>query len=265
MALLCGLTGAASDAKTPFSEEVYQFVQTYCVSCHGEEKQKGDRVFHELAVASDEGRWIDLANEEQRYLLEDLLDQLNLGEMPPKKEGVKQPSREEIAATTKWVTETLLEEESAQESSHTVLRRLNRREYRHTMEDLLGLQNLPFDPTFDFPADDIEEGFTNVGEALSLSESHLDQYLRAADRYLDMAVHVGEIPESTRTVFPSDGWGAPRRQAVTPWSYWLVTKEGALDIGFGHKDLSRYIYQIASPTKLEQRGGIQRSGYYTIR
>ncbi len=43
------------------------------------------------------------------------------------------------------------------------MRRLNRVEYCNTIRDLVGVN---FDPTEDFPSDDIGHGFDNIGDVL---------------------------------------------------------------------------------------------------
>ena len=53
------------------------FLQKYCISCHGPEKQKNDRRFDTLAT--------DLTTREVLEAWQEMLDQVNLGEMPPKK------------------------------------------------------------------------------------------------------------------------------------------------------------------------------------
>ena len=153
-----------------FDHKVFQFTQNYCIKCHGSEEEKGDRTFHQLSKELSGKQMIDLGDEDKVNLLHDILDQLNLGEMPPKKKEVKQPKTEEIKQTIAWLTKTLVEWEKEKGPNQTVLRRLNRREYRNTMRDLLGLHDLPFDFTEDFPTDENDHGFTNVGDALNLSD-----------------------------------------------------------------------------------------------
>lgn len=255
---------APAAADTPFSPQVHRFVRTYCVECHGAEKQKGDRAFHELTSGADGARVIDLKDETRKHLLADILDQLNLGEMPPKKRGGKQPSASEIAAVTKWITETLLAVEQADHSAHTVLRRLNRREYRHTMEDLFGLHDLTFDPTAAFPADDNEEGFTNIGEALTWSESHLDQYFAVAEAYLSRGLYFGDPPRAKTIEITPDMWLFPKEEAKTPWTYRLEG-DGFVDIGAGEKDLTRRVYMASYPRKFLWQDGVRVPGYYRIR
>ena len=169
---------ARSDEKwITLDNGVHAFLQDYCVKCHGPEEDKGDYVLHDFFSREGKQWRVDVADIENIYVLQDVLDQLNLGEMPPDKKGVKQPGSEEVRATASWLTETLLSLEEDNRSNVTVLRRLNRAEYRNTMRDLLGLDQLTKDHTANFPADDEYHGFTNIGEVLNLSDAHLDAYL----------------------------------------------------------------------------------------
>jgi mono/diheme cytochrome c family protein len=65
----------------------------HCVSCHGPEKEKGDLRIDELSrdfkLGADTHHWAEV------------IEQVNSGEMPPKKEK-PQPTQEEIA---EFVTE----------------------------------------------------------------------------------------------------------------------------------------------------------------
>lgn len=54
------------------------FLQEYCLNCHGEEKQKGDRRFDHLDLNFD--------NEDTAFEWQEILDMVNLGEMPPEDE-----------------------------------------------------------------------------------------------------------------------------------------------------------------------------------
>src|SRR5689334_5127538 len=92
---ILALSALADDPAGDFATAVKPFLTTYCVSCHGATKQKGDRRFDELTgeIADDNGL-VDL---------QDIVDQLNLGEMPPPKEK-KQPTGEERRKITAWLT-----------------------------------------------------------------------------------------------------------------------------------------------------------------
>jgi len=68
---------------------------------------------------------------------------------------------------------------------HVTLRRLNRTEYRRTVQDLLGTS---LDPARDFPVDDHAHGFDNNPDALSLSPLQAELYAAAAETLVDELV-----------------------------------------------------------------------------
>ncbi len=269
VALLAGLVMMTVNALAEknlvvLDKGVHQFIKTYCVKCHGPEEDKGDYVLDEFFMLQGDQWMVDVGDIENIYVLQDVLDQLNLGEMPPDKKDVKQPKSEEAKATTQWLTETLIALEEGDRSNYTVLRRLNRTEYRNTLGDLLGMDGLTKDLTANFPADDVYHGFTNIGEALNLSDAHLDAYLEAADEYLRMAFHFGETPNPrTFEILPQE-WGYPESSSVTPWMYRIATPDQYLDIGAGFKQLSDKFDLGTYPRLLANRGGIGEAGYYRI-
>ena len=223
-----------------FDDGVHQFINNYCIRCHGIDEEKGDRTFHELSYRENKKRLINLENPDKVNLLQDILDQLNLGEMPPRKKNVDHPSESEIQKSINWLSSTLLEMEKNRGPKQTVLRRLNRREYRNTMRDLLGLNDLPFDFTLDFPSDENDHGFVNIGDALNLSDQHLDAYLKAADRYLRMAFRFDEIKKSETQIIKPKDWGYPEKQDKTPWMYRVYQPGKFLDFAAGKKQLSEH-------------------------
>ena len=56
-------------------KEAANFLQQYCVKCHGPKKQKGDLAFHELAMKPVAGPRAEVWKK--------MLHQLERGEMPP--------------------------------------------------------------------------------------------------------------------------------------------------------------------------------------
>ena len=127
------------------------FLNKYCTQCHGEEKQKADRRFDMLSQSIGDFR--------EQELWQEIVDQLNLGEMPPDDE--KQPTEAERLAVVETITRGIAHarEKFAGKGSHTVLRRLNKFEYTNTISDLLGLNTESWNPAADFPADVIVDGF----------------------------------------------------------------------------------------------------------
>ena len=124
--------------------------------------------------------------------LQDILDQLNLGEMPPKK--AKQPPEQELRQAIAVLTETVAGARSqiSTAGGQTVLRRLNRREYLNTIRDLFALNMTMFDPTAKFPGDQLVMHMDNNGSALRTSGYLLDQYLDAANQVVEKAFRLQE-------------------------------------------------------------------------
>ena len=63
---------------TPFSQAALPqtFLAKHCYQCHGPEKQKADRRFDNLSP--------NIENFQQQEHWQEIVDQLNLGEMPPR-------------------------------------------------------------------------------------------------------------------------------------------------------------------------------------
>ena len=169
---------------------VQRFLTTYCNDCHGEKKQKGDRRFDKLSLPA--------AKVDTLIDLKDILDQIHLGDMPPK--NAKQPSPEEQKAFVEQATLALTQgrEALASTGGSAVLRRLNRREYINTIGDLFSLNMAAFDPTTKFPRDQSAEHMENLGDVLQTSGYLLDQYLESADTIVEKVFAFQQpFPEKT--------------------------------------------------------------------
>ena len=122
--LFCAL---ALSAEIGHAAEPQAFLKNYCTECHGAEKQKGDRRFDELTFPVNERAAVIDA--------QDIIDQLTLGDMPPKK--ARQPSIAERTQMVDALTTMVSDARQSMQSTgaQTVLRRLNRREYLNTIGD----------------------------------------------------------------------------------------------------------------------------------
>jgi hypothetical protein len=155
------------------------FLEKHCIRCHGPEKEKGDlridRLSRDFKVGADAHRWADM------------IDQVNSGEMPPKKE--KQPTQEEIAGFVANLDSLLKEGRAARMAARSPVShyRLSRKEYQNTVYDLLGVRYDPTKPG-ELNEDTLWHGFERMGSELSLSPSHVDRYYRAAELVLDRAL-----------------------------------------------------------------------------
>ena len=99
-------------------------------------------------------------------------------EMPP--EDAEQPTDKERAAFANWIESGLSNFDCSQVKlkPRTTVRRLNRAEYNNVIRDLF---HVDVQPANEFPADDVGEGFDNLGEVLSLPPLLMEKYLDAAE------------------------------------------------------------------------------------
>jgi mono/diheme cytochrome c family protein len=189
-----GTTGAPVDLDT---DTLRPFLKTHCVRCHGPEEQNADRRLDQLSF--------DFSDPENGELWQEVLDQLNLGEMPPKDEP--QPSAEQLRTVVAILTKTMATARDVargHSAGRVVLRRLNRTEYLNTVRDLFQMDMTDFDPTVAFPADDSIEGFDNIGEGLLTSDFLLAQYLQAAERVIEKAIRPGPRPSVEHIISEGD-------------------------------------------------------------
>ena len=182
---------AEGDAE--YKNTVHPFLAQRCFKCHGATLQKADLRFDTLTL--------NLHDEDVLLTWQNIVDMLNLGLMPPYEEP--QPELAEVKPVVDWITVALKAHYDREESTggQTVLRRLNRKEYRNTVRDLLHLDMTMFDPTDAFPKDDEAHGFDNIGKTLVMSGFLVEKYLDAADQIAKRAALPGPRPEVNKRVF----------------------------------------------------------------
>jgi len=227
------------------------FIQKHCARCHGPEKEKGDVRFDKLSrdfkLGADTHHWAEA------------MEQVNSGEMPPKKDKEPKPTQAEIAAFVADLDARLKEGKAARMAARPPVShyRLSRKEYQNTVYDLLGARYNPAAPG-GLNEDSLWHGFERIGSQLSLSPSHVDRYYRAADTVLERA-----FPAKT---------GEPRkvRKTAAEMHYGdMKTAQEALD-RFGIK---RPLRQLLFPGRVETalspqwfgKVGPEHSGLYRLR
>ncbi|TWU50619.1 hypothetical protein Poly51_39110 [Rubripirellula tenax] len=236
----------AQAVETEFDQSA--FVRDNCIRCHNAEEQKGDRSFSLLDS--------DLDGEEAARQWQDILDVLNLGEMPPEDEP--QPKADETKQFVAVVTRQLQAfYESNKASTESHVRRLNRYEYRNTIQDLCGINLESFDPTSYFPVDERKDGFDNIGEELVFSDYLLQRQLDAASQVIDKAFHANTKNDTTLERFmPNDMCN--RKFHFRPQITFMVNVDGSyVDVGHGDKKSDRVLSKNYK--------GVPADGYYTIR
>ncbi|MGB8853310.1 MAG: DUF1592 domain-containing protein [Pirellulales bacterium] len=167
---LGGSVFAATDTApaVAFDRAKAAFLQAHCLKCHGDKADEGiprlDTIPYELATLEAAERW-------QRVLAV-----MNSGEMPPADEH--QPPAAEKTEFLASLSATLVQARKALGDQGRVglLRRLNRREYVNTIQDLLGVQT----DAEGLPDDKGTGTFDTIGSSLFISSDQLEAYLAVA-------------------------------------------------------------------------------------
>ena len=250
-ALALFILSLGTSALLPAAEPYESFIEKHCARCHGPEKEKGDLRFDKLSrdfkLGADTHHWAEA------------MEQVNSGEMPPKKDKEPKPTQAEIAAFVADLDARLKEGKAARMAARPPVShyRLSRKEYQNTVYDLLGARYNPAAPG-GLNEDSLWHGFERIGSQLSLSPSHVDRYYRAADTVLERA-------------FPAKA-GEPRklRKTAAEMHYGdMKTAQEALD-RFGIK---RPLRQLLFPGRVETalspqwfgKVGPEHSGLYRLR
>lgn len=230
------VTGKPASAE--FRASVNPFLTRYCSDCHLDSANEGGL---DLSVLDD-----DLNNEAAFARWKRIYDRVLSGEMPPK--DSEHPGETERNSFLRKLGPTLA---SAHEKSRgTVLRRLNRREYQNTLNDLFGT-NLDLEGML--PEDGRADGFDTVGSALGLSMVHLQRYMDAAGLVFDTAIAKTISRPETKRIEAS----------------YLDTNEAEKFIGKAWKKLSDgaivRFSQRAYPSGMVRGTRVNRPGMYRVR
>ncbi|HEX3133422.1 MAG TPA: DUF1592 domain-containing protein, partial [Planctomycetota bacterium] len=165
-----------------------QFAHTYCVTCHGPDKQKGklrlDQLTPEVVTDLTYTAW------------KRIIQQLDQGEMPPD-DAKRKPAAPDVAAIRSLIATRLKEAETSGRLTRpeVPLKRLTQVQYRNTMRDLLGIDTRLADPTRGFPDDRGGSSFDVVGDDLLMTDTLMENYLRASSEMIDAVTCNGPKPE----------------------------------------------------------------------
>lgn len=151
-------------------------LEQHCFACHGADTQEGSVRLDDLPLSITD---IQTAERWQK-----VLNVLNSGEMPPEDEP-------QLAATAKAdfvddlaKTMVTVRKSVADQRGTITMRRLNRREYRNTLRELLGVEiNVA-----ELPADIGNGSFDTVGSNLFMSSNQVEQYQALGREAIEEAV-----------------------------------------------------------------------------
>jgi hypothetical protein len=157
------------------ADRYWAFFEDYCTECHNFEDFFGGVDFTTTFPT-------DVPNNPD--LFEKVLKKLR-GRMMPPPNRIR-PDENRTDDFVAWL-ESYLDEAGLQhpEPDHSVIHRLNRKEYGNAIRDLFGLE---INPAEILPADAQSEGFDNIADALQVSPAFIEQYVSAARMIAEQAV-----------------------------------------------------------------------------
>jgi hypothetical protein len=242
--MLSTLVSAANAAETHSAFELNKtFLNTYCVSCHGDEKSEGDYNFEKF---SDQ----DWNNQE---LIDEILMVVKEEEMPPEKAKEK-PSAEDVAAFEKRLVKQYL---TIKATLPGVLKRLNRTEYENTINDVFFTK---FKVGTTLPVDNTRDGFDNQGDNLFMSPLAVDAYFRSASGIAEKVV--GEMPKASTTVYRWDDHNIRRVNSHKGASH-TTSNDRLTTEGFKHKDFCAAV-KFADEVKPAGHYDVKINGHFTF-
>ncbi len=214
------------------------FLKTHCFDCHANGAAEGGLDLAQLGTKLD-----DVA----RFAVwERIYDRVAGREMPP------QSSPQPTAAQRSGFLQTLGSPLTAAHAARkgTALRRLNRREYQNTLNDLFGVNLNLIDR---LPEDSRSHEFENVGAALGISMVQMQRYLESAEAVLNEAVQKSIGPPESKVVRASyaDTRGAEQ------WlnKIWLHRPDGAVV----------FFRPTGYPSGMLREANVSRDGWYKVR
>ncbi|MGH8228847.1 MAG: DUF1592 domain-containing protein [Steroidobacteraceae bacterium] len=161
-------------------------MQHYCTQCHNSTDWAG-------GVAFD----IQTAQQVPAHakVWENAIRKLTGGFMPPPN-AKQHPDAATVQGLTTWLERTLDTSEVAPYAGTIPLHRLDRREYKNAIRDLLGLN---VNVASLLPSDAQKDGFDDIASTLEISPSFVDQYVSAARKVAELAVGNPKAPAVTTT------------------------------------------------------------------
>ena len=239
---------------------VFTFVDSYCLSCHDEDKKKGNLALESAASAEPSSH---------PEIWEKVVRKLRARQMPPV--GKDRPDEAGYNAMVARL-ETALDRAAATRPNPgrtATLRRLTRTEYQNAIRDLLALE---VDVSAMLPADEASYGFDNVTVG-DLPPTLLDRYVSAAEKISRLAIGGGERSPGGDTIrvppdLTQEGHleGLPvgtRGGAVVPYTF---PRSGEYEIQIRlTRDRDEHVEGLSEPHDLEVLLDRERVQLFTVK
>ena len=167
---------STEDRSLEFKNKIKPFLTSYCYDCHAEGSAKGQ------VSLDDPNKGAHHLNNRELWL--QIWEYLRSDLMPPAKND--QPETAEKNEIIHWIESNIfLIDHDNPDPGRVTMRRLNRVEYAHTIQDLFGVE---FNVTDNFPPDDTGYGFDTIGDVLTISPLLMEKYISAAEQIMRKAI-----------------------------------------------------------------------------
>ncbi len=171
----------APDTAETYERVVVPFLDRHCYECHDELSAKAglnlDELSTNFATGPELAPWLEI------------MDAINLGEMPPEEEPRPDPAR--AFEVVRWIAAQLSHAEKvARDAGGQIpMRRLNRDEFANTVQDLLQLDEAKLTTLVeDLPGDGKAEGFDRLGVALFFDQTQIQKTLEVAEAVAALSI-----------------------------------------------------------------------------
>lgn len=180
---------AATIAK--FESDIRPMFGRYCAKCHGDGKQEANFRIDSLLAS--------MTSHQEVYDWRRVVNKLNAHQMPP--EDARPLPDDERTEIVDWIYGALNEEALSRRANNATaqIRRLSKREYNHTLQDLFRVPatfgaKLPTDPRS-------EKGYDTDASLLRVSEVDLRVYIELAREAVDRYVTFGPPGDEVERYF----------------------------------------------------------------
>ena len=169
---------ASAEDRAASLKAVQPFLEKYCLDCHSDDVKKGGRNFEKFALP--------LKSEADIIATKEIIDQITLKEMPPKK--AEHPADDERLAILRALRDGTVaaRDKISSTGGRTVMRRLSSREYENTLATLFGRRVDTLGLTASFPKEKTSQHIDTIGKSLVTSGFLVDQYFQSANRVVEM-------------------------------------------------------------------------------
>ena len=203
LAAACLSFGAVAQENTDLGDHPqWGMLEQYCLECHNFEDWAGEIAFDMMTTSS---------LDEEPAVWERAVRKLRGRLMPPP--GSEQPEQEEINEFVSWLEGSLDVNSTIPRAGHVPVQRMNRTEYALSVNELIGVE---IDAEEYLPTEIEVDGFDNIAEALSISPSFLNQYIRAARQAASLAVGNAQAKTAVAYYAPSGGSQTTYQDGMPP-------------------------------------------------